>query len=37
MYNHNLRTIYDPTNNREDMFIDRILSQAKKEGSIRSL
>ena len=37
MYNHNLKTVYDPINNREDMFIDRILSQAKKEGSIRSL
>jgi|TARA_B110001450_G_scaffold231813_1_gene233954 hypothetical protein len=37
MYNHNLKTVYDPINNREDMFIDRILFQAKKEGSIRSL
>ena len=37
IYNHNLKTVYDPINNREDMFIDRILSQAKKEGSIRSL
>ena len=37
MHNHNLKTVYDPINNREDMFIDRILFQAKKEGSIRSL
>ena len=37
LYDHNLRTIYDPINNREDMFIDRILSQAKREGSLRSL
>jgi len=37
MYDHNLKTIYDPINNREDVFIDRIISQAKREGSIRSL
>jgi hypothetical protein len=37
MYDHNLKSIYDPINVREDMFIDKILFQAKREGRIRSL
>jgi hypothetical protein len=37
MYDHNLKSIYDPINVREDMFIDKILLQAKKEGKIKSL
>ena len=37
MYDHNLKSIYDPVNVREDMFIDKILIQAKKEGRIKSL
>jgi len=37
MYNHNLKTIYDPINVREDMFIDKILLQTKKERRYRSL
>ena len=37
MYDHNLKSIYDPINVREDMFIDKILLQAKKEGRIKSL
>jgi hypothetical protein len=37
IYDHNLKTTYDPINIREDMFIDRIISQAKKEGTIPNL
>jgi len=37
MYDHNLKSIYDPANVREDMFIDKILLQAKKEGRIKPL
>jgi len=37
MYDHNLKSIYDPINVREDMFIDKILLQAKKEGKIKPL
>tara|TARA_B100001057_G_scaffold100214_1_gene97177 strand:+ start:1203 stop:1784 length:582 start_codon:yes stop_codon:yes gene_type:complete len=32
MYNMDLKTIFDPQNVREDMFINKIISQAKKEG-----
>lgn len=32
MYNHDLRSIFDPVNLREDMFIDKIIEQAKREG-----
>jgi hypothetical protein len=32
MYDHNLRSIFDPVNLREDMFIDKIIEQAKREG-----
>jgi|TARA_B110000240_G_C13439446_1_gene427377 hypothetical protein len=37
MYDHNLKTTYDPINIREDMLIDKILLQAKKEGRLKSL
>ena len=37
MYDHNLKTTYDPINIREDMLIDKILLQAKKEGKLKSL
>jgi len=37
IYDHNLRTTYDPINIREDMFIDKIISQAKKEGTFPDL
>ena len=32
MYDHDLRSIFDPVNLREDMFIDKIIEQAKREG-----
>ena len=32
MYDLNLKTSFDPINVREDMFIDKIIEQAKKEG-----
>ena len=32
MYDHDLRSIFDPVNIREDMFIDKIIEQAKREG-----
>lgn len=32
MYDHDLRSTFDPINTREDMFIDRIVEQAKREG-----
>ena len=32
MYDHDLRTIFDPLKSREDMFIDKIVEQAKREG-----
>ena len=32
MYNHDLRSIFDPVNLREDVFIDKIIEQAKREG-----
>lgn len=32
MYDLNLKTSFDPINVREDMFIDKIIEQAKREG-----
>ena len=32
MYDLNLNTTFDPINVREDMFIDKIIEQAKREG-----
>ena len=32
MYDMNLKTTFDPENVREDMFIDKIIEQAKREG-----
>ncbi|MFL2573884.1 MAG: DUF4294 domain-containing protein [Flavobacteriales bacterium] len=32
MYKLNLKTSFDPINVREDMFIDKIIEQAKREG-----
>ena len=32
MYDLNLKTSYDPINVREDIFIDKIIEQAKREG-----
>ena len=32
MYDLNLKTAFDPINVREDMFIDKIIEQAKREG-----
>lgn len=32
MYDLNLKTLFDPINVREDMFIDKIIEQAKREG-----
>ena len=32
MYDHDLRSTFDPLKSREDMFIDRIVEQAKREG-----
>ena len=32
MYDHDLRSTFDPLNSREDMFIDKIVEQAKREG-----
>tara|TARA_B100001758_G_scaffold234396_1_gene233538 strand:+ start:682 stop:1263 length:582 start_codon:yes stop_codon:yes gene_type:complete len=32
IYDHDLRSIFDPVNLREDMFIDKIIEQAKREG-----
>jgi hypothetical protein len=37
MYDHDLKSTFDPINNREDMFIDKILDQAKKEGAFTNL
>ena len=33
-WNNNLKTEYDPVNNREDMLIEHILIQAKLEGKL---
>jgi len=32
MYDMNLKTTFDPVNVREDMFIEKIIEQAKREG-----
>ena len=32
MWDNNLKTTYDPANNREDMFIEHIIIQAKLQG-----
>ena len=32
LYDNNLKQIYDPVNNREDMFIEHIIINAKLEG-----
>ena len=37
MYDHDLKSTFDPDNNREDMFIDKILEQAKREGMFTNL
>ena len=37
MYDHDLKSTFDPVNNREDMFIDKILEQAKREGMFTNL
>ena len=37
MYDHDLKSTFDPVNVREDMFIDKILDQAKKEGIFTNL
>ena len=34
MYKLNLKTSFDPINVREDMFIDKIIEQAKREGRL---
>ena len=37
MYDHDLKSTFDPVNDREDMFIDKILEQAKREGMFTNL
>jgi hypothetical protein len=34
-WDNNLKTKYDPVNNREDMFIEHILIQSKLEGKFK--
>ena len=35
MWDNNLKTTYNPVNNREDMFIEHIIIQAKLQGKVK--
>ena len=35
MWDNNLKTTYNPANNREDMFIEHIIIQAKLQGKFK--